>query len=134
MKNNPQRKRLGPQIKREVHKFDAKGEILGRLAVRTALLLMGKHKPQFTYNCDWGDQVIVYNIDKVKISGRAKFEKPIYRYTGYPGGIKEKKLGKLLEKNPAEVFRSAVKGMLPENKLRKFWIKRLKVFKSNIKN
>lgn len=126
-------KRLTLPIKRAIHKLDAQGEILGRLASKVALLLVGKHKPGFTYNWDWGDQVIVYNIDKIKISGRVKGEKPIYRYTGYPGGIKAEKFSDLLKKNPGEVFRRAVSGMLPRNKLRKFWLKRLRLLKSDIK-
>jgi large subunit ribosomal protein L13 len=107
--------------------IDATGKVLGRLATEIAILLRGKNKPDFRPNKDMGDSVIVKNIEKIRISGK-KFEKKIYyRHSGYLGGLKETPLKKIWEKNPGEVLRKAVFGMLPKNKLRAKQIRRLKI-------
>ena len=113
-------------MKRETRTIDAAGKVLGRLATEIAILLRGKNKPDFAPNKDTGDFVIVKNVDRIKLTGK-KFEQKIYyRHTGYLGGLKEVPLKKLFEKNPAEILRKAVFGMLPKNKLRAKQIKRLK--------
>jgi len=107
--------------------IDAKGKVLGRLASEISLLLRGKRLPNFAPNKDMGVSVVVKNVDKMKITGK-KFENKIYyHHSGYLGGLKEKKLKDLWEKDPGEVLRRAVFGMLPKNKLRSKMIKRLKI-------
>lgn len=102
---------------------DVSGKILGRTATEIAGLLVGKSKPNFVRHLDCGDFVEVKNADKVKVTGK-KQEKKIYtRYSGYPGGIKKTPLKNV---KPEEVIRHAVKGMLPNNKLRDIWMARLK--------
>jgi large subunit ribosomal protein L13 len=113
-------------MKREIHTIDANGKVLGRLASQIAILLMGKHKPNYDPSKDMGDVVIVKNIDKIKITGK-KLEKEIYyRHSGYLGGLKEIPIKRIFEKNPSFLLKKAVYGMLPKNKLRKRMIKRLK--------
>ncbi len=113
-------------MKRETHTIDAVGQPLGRLAVEIAVLLRGKHRPDFMPNKDAGDFVIIKNIEKIKFTGK-KFEKKIYyHHTGYLGGLKETPLKTLFKKDPDRVLRKAVFGMLPKNKLRAKQIKRLK--------
>jgi large subunit ribosomal protein L13 len=113
-------------MKREIHTIDANGKVLGRLASQIAILLMGKHKPNYDPSKDMGDVVIVKNIDKIKITGK-KLEKEIYyRHSGYLGGLKEIPIKRIFEKNPSILLKKAVYGMLPKNKLRKKMIKRLK--------
>lgn len=112
-------------MKRDTHTIDATGKILGRLATGIAVLLRGKHKPDFTPYKDGGDFVKVKNVDKVKFTGRKQADKKYYHYSGYPGGLKATPLGELFRKNPGEVLRRAVWGMLPKNRLRAQQIKRL---------
>lgn len=96
---------------------DAKGETLGRLASRVAYLLRGKNKVNFTPNVDCGDNVIIINAEKVKISGKKLADKTYVRYTGYPGGQRFTSPKELLEKNPTAVIEKAVKKMLPRTRL-----------------
>lgn len=110
-------------IKRNVHELDLSGQILGRIATKIALLLVGKSKPYFTRHLDCGDTVIVKNFDKIKVTGKKADQKVYTRYSGYPGGLRKTPLAKM---DPREVVRRAVWGMLPKNKLRKIWISRLK--------
>ncbi len=113
-------------MERKTHTIDAAGRILGRLASEIAVLLRGKDKTDFAPYKDIGDIIIVKNVDKLKFTGKKMEQKKYYRHSGYPGGLKEVSLGKLFEKNSAEVFKKAVWGMLPKNKLRAKMIKRLK--------
>ena len=120
-------KNVSNKIKRETHVIDADGKILGRLAVKIAVLLRGKDKPDFAPNKDIGDLIVVKNIKKIKVTGK-KFENKIYyHHTGYLGGLKETPFKKLFKKDPGEVLKKAVFGMLPKNKLRAKQIKRLKI-------
>ena len=112
---------------RKTHKIDAEGRILGRLATEIAHKLRGKHKPVFAPNIDAGDFVEVSNIKKIRFSGQKLGQKKYFRYSGYPGGLKTESLEILFKKNPAEVLRRAVYQMLPDNKLRKGMIKRLRI-------
>lgn len=107
---------------------DADGKILGRLASQIATRLRGKHKPIFTYHADTGDFVVVVNADKVALTGSKWNNKIYYRHTGYLGGLKQISAKKLLEKNPAEVLRLAVKRMLPKNSLGRRQLKKLKIY------
>jgi len=115
-------------IKREWHLLDAKGEILGRLAVKIAGLLMGKTKPYFVNYLDCGDYVVVINAKKIKVSGN-KFKNKLYRrHSGYPGGFRELTFEQVMQRDPRKVIQQAVKGMLPKNKLRDKRMSRLKIF------
>jgi len=107
---------------------NAEGKVLGRLAVAVARVLKGKHKPTYTPHVDTGDFIVVVNARKVSLTGRKLKNKTYYHYTGYPGGIKEMSAEKLLAKKPAEMFRVAVKGMLPKTSLGRQMLRKLKVY------
>ncbi|KAJ3505209.1 hypothetical protein NLJ89_g7537 [Agrocybe chaxingu] len=112
------------------HHVDASDRVLGKLAERIALVLMGKHKPIYDPSVDCGDYVIVTNSRKVKVTGR-KEEQLLYRkHTMYPGGLKETPYKTMKDRHPDEIIRKAVSGMLPKNKLRERRLERLKVFPS----
>ncbi|OGZ33709.1 MAG: 50S ribosomal protein L13 [Candidatus Portnoybacteria bacterium RIFCSPLOWO2_12_FULL_39_9] len=111
------------------HTIDASGKILGRLAVEAAVLLRGKNKPDFTPRLDTDNEITVINTDKIRVTGRKLKQKIYYRHSGYPGGIRARRLEEMLEKDSREVVRKAVYGMLPKNKLRDRMIKRLKLYK-----
>ena len=115
-------------IKKQWHVIDASDKILGRLAVRVAILLMGKHKPIFSRNLDTGDFVVVINADKVRVTGNKLKQKLYYRHSGYPGGLKSTSLEKMMQTNPARVIEYAVKGMLPHNRLGARMIRKLRVY------
>lgn len=119
------------QIQRQTHKIDAEGEVCGRLAVKVANLLRGKEKPEFNYNTDVGDVVFVYNLEKLKFTGRKLEGKKYFHHTGYIGHLKQKTLKEAF-KNPCRVFKHAVAGMLPKNRLKANWLKRLKLFTEEI--
>ncbi len=107
---------------------DAKGKTLGRLAAQIAQILSGKNKPEYTPNADMGDFVVVVNAKDIHITGQKKDQKKYYRHSGYPGGIKSKLLGEVLEDSASEVIKSAVKGMLPKSKLGRKMFSKLKVY------
>ncbi|PPR03453.1 hypothetical protein CVT26_007869 [Gymnopilus dilepis] len=110
------------------HHVDATDRVLGKLAERIALVLMGKHKPIYDPSVDCGDYVIVTNSKKVKVTGR-KAEQVLFRkHSMYPGGLKETPYKDMMVKNPDEIIRRAVSGMLPKNKLRERRLERLKIF------
>jgi large subunit ribosomal protein L13 len=108
--------------------MDAEGQILGRLAVKVALLLSGKRKVDYTSNVDNGDFVVVVNASKIVVTGNKLKAKSYTSFSGYPGGLKIKSLERVLRTRPGEVIRHAVKGMLPKNKLGSRMITRLKVY------
>jgi len=116
------------EITREWHLIDVKDKILGRTASEIALLLMGKAKPYFVKNLDCGDYVVVLNAKNVKITGKKEDLKKYYRHSGYPGGFKAETLKDLRQRNPEEIIKHAVSGMIPQNKLRASMLKRLYVF------
>jgi large subunit ribosomal protein L13 len=107
---------------------DASGKTLGRLATQIADTLRGKRKPEYTPHIDVGDFVIVVNAEKVAVSGRKREEKLYYRHSGYPGGLRSRTLGEMLERRPEEVIRRAVKGMLPRSRLGRAQLRKLKVY------
>lgn len=107
---------------------DADNKVLGRLASEIAQILRGKHKPTFVPHLDVGDFVVVVNADKVRLTGRKSEYKTYFRHSGYPGGQKFTTVAEMLEKHPERVIVSAVKGMLPSNKLASKQIKKLKVY------
>ena len=108
--------------------IDANGVVLGRLATKVARILIGKDKPSYTPHLDCGDHIVVVNAEKVKLTGN-KIDQKIYRrHSGYPGGLKETPIRRMLERRPEEVVREAVLGMLPKNKLRARRAKKLRVY------
>lgn len=114
-------------IKRDWHLVDAKDQVLGRLASEIARFLTGKHKVTYSAHMDSGDYVVVTNCEKVHLTGR-KLKQKVYRsHSGYPGGFKEVTIEKMLNEHPERVIIHAVSGMLPDNRLKKDRIKRLKV-------
>jgi large subunit ribosomal protein L13 len=116
------------EIERRWYVVDAEGETLGRLATRIADTLRGKGKPEYTPHVDTGDFVIVVNAEKVAVTGKKLDQKVYYRHSGYPGGLRERSLRTQLERQPAEVIRKAVKGMLPRNRLGRAQLTKLKVY------
>lgn len=115
-------------IQREWHVIDATDVVLGRLAVQTATLLRGKHKPTFAPHVDGGDFVVIINAGKVSLSGAKATNKLAYRHSGYPGGLSATPFGELLEKHPRRAIEKAVWGMLPKNRLGRQMIRKLKVY------
>jgi large subunit ribosomal protein L13 len=107
---------------------DATGKTLGRLATRIAEVLRGKDKPEYTPHIDVGDFVVVVNAEKVAVTGNKREQKLYHRYSGYPGGLRSRSLGDMLERRPEEVIRRAVKGMLPRGPLGRAQLRKLKVY------
>ena len=108
---------------------DASDKTLGRLSTNIAKILMGKNKPEYTPHNDVGDYVVVINAEKIKVTGNKNEQKMYYRHTGYPGGIKSQSFNDLIASHPDRIITSAVKGMLPKNKLSNSVIRKLKVYK-----
>lgn len=115
-------------ITRQWHVIDATDVRLGQLAVATANLLRGKHKPQFAPNADTGDFVIIINAEKISLSGNKRTNKLTYRHSGYPGGLTATPIGTVLDKDARKAVEKAVWGMLPKNRLGRQIIKKLKVY------
>ena len=116
------------EISRDWYLVDADGQTLGRLATRIADTLRGKNKAQYTPHVDTGDFVVVVNAEKVVVTGQKLDQKRYYRHSGYPGGLRARTLREQLERQPAEVLRSAVRGMLPKNRLARRQLTKLKVY------
>lgn len=108
--------------------IDAQNEVVGRLCTRIAMILRGKHKPNYTPHVDCGDHVIVVNADKVRFTGNKWAEKEYIRHTGYPGGQRTVTAAGLLQKKPIAVVEKAVKGMLPKNRLGSALFRNLHVY------
>jgi len=119
-------------MERKIHKIDATGQSLGRLATRTAVLLRGKQKSNFLRHIDLGDDVVIFNIEKLSFSGKKILQKIYWRHTGYLGGLKGERLDDRFKKDPVAVLRAATMGMLPKNRTRAKIIKRLKIYKGEI--
>ena len=107
---------------------DATDETLGRLASRIARVLEGKHKPTYTPTLDTGDHVIVLNAARINVTSDKHESKSYVRHSGYPQGLREESLGRLLERRPEQVVRRAVKGMLPRTKLGAQQLRKLKIY------
>lgn len=115
-------------IERRWYVVSADGEILGRMAVRIAKVLRGKHKPLFTPHVDCGDHVIVTDADKVQLTGRKWQQKMYYAHSGYSGGLKAATAQRMKDKHPEKIIRHAVRGMLPHNRLGRQILRKLKVY------
>lgn len=120
------------EIERKWFLIDAKDIILGRAATRAASLLIGKGKPSFTPHLDVGDFVVVINADKVILSSKKENIKTYYRYSGYPGGLKSTVFSKYVKEKPEELFRDAVWGMLPKNRLGRKMFSKLFVYRGEV--
>lgn len=118
----------GSEIKREWTLIDLSGKIVGRIAPVIATLLQGKHKVNYVPYLDMGDNIVAINAKKVIITGRKAQTKEYTRYSGYPGGLKKISYQTMMEKNPTEIIKRAVSGMLPKNKLRDQRLKRLYIY------
>lgn len=108
--------------------LDASEAPLGRVAAKAATLLTGKGKPMFTTHIDTGDFVVIINAGKTVVTGKKATDKMYYKHSGFPGGLRERTFTEQMEKDPTEVFRQAVRGMLPVNKLRDGRLDRLKIY------
>ena len=115
-------------IERRWHVLDADNAVLGRLASKVAMLLMGKHKPSYTPFLDTGDHVIIVNAEKVRLTGQKEEQKIYRRHSGYPGGLKETKAKRVRETRPERMLELAVEGMLPKTKLGKQMYRKLNVY------
>ena len=116
------------KIERTWYVVDAEGQTLGRLAAEVAKVLRGKNKPEFTPHIDTGDNVIVINAEKIKVTGKKLDQKVYYHHSDYVGGMKETTLREMMAKKPEQVIELAVKGMLPKGPLGRTMIKKLHVY------
>lgn len=120
-------------MEKKDYQIDASGKILGRLAREVAVFLRGKDQPDFLPYLEPKNIVKVFNVEKMRFTGKKMKQKMYYRHSGYPGGLKAEKLEVLFARDPKKVLQEAVLGMLPKNRLRSRIIKNLKIFKGEIK-
>jgi large subunit ribosomal protein L13 len=118
----------GKDVQRNWYVLDASGAVLGRLASKAAMMLMGKHKPTYTPFLDMGDHVVIINADKVKLTGRKEDDKLYRTHSGYPGGLKEIQARKMRQRRPERMLELAIQGMLPKSKLGKHMYRKLNVY------
>lgn len=116
------------EITRAWHVIDAEGMVLGRLCTEVARVLRGKHKPMFAPHIDTGDHVVIINAEKIVLTKGKAEASMVYRYSGYPGGLKSETYANLLGRKPADAIRLSVRGMLPKGPLGRQQIKKLKVY------
>jgi large subunit ribosomal protein L13 len=116
------------EIERAWHVVDADGMVLGRLATEVANVLRGKHKPTFVPHLDSGDHVIVVNAAKVVLTAGKADRKPVYRHSGYPGGLREETYANKLARRPEQAVRDTIRGMIPKTRLGRHQINKLKVY------
>jgi large subunit ribosomal protein L13 len=115
-------------VKRNWHVIDASNQIVGRLAVKIARILIGKHKPEYTPHIDTGDFVVVTNCEKVRLTGRKMDQKVYQHFTGYPGGRKIRPVREILAKKPEMVLHEAVRRMMPKNNIARDQLRKLKLY------
>jgi large subunit ribosomal protein L13 len=116
------------EVERRWYVVDAEGKTLGRLATDIARILRGKNKPQYTPHVDVGDFVVVVNAEKVVVTGRKAEQKVYRRHSGYPGGLKTTTYEQMMERQPTEILRKAVKGMMPRTRLARQQLRKLKIY------
>ena len=121
----------GKDIDRKWFVVDADGQTLGRLATKAADVLSGKLNPQYVPYIDMGDHVIVINAEKVRLTGLKAESKQYRRYTGFPGGLREESVTRLLTRTPEMILEQAIKGMLPKNKIGRQMATKLKVYRGD---
>jgi large subunit ribosomal protein L13 len=105
------------ELSRKWYLIDANGKTLGRVAVKVASILRGKHRPFYTPHQEVGDFVIIVNADKVAVTGKKRTDKVYYNYSGFPGGMKAATFEKMIVKRPTYPLETAIRGMLPKNRL-----------------
>ena len=110
------------------HVIDAEDVVLGRLATQVATLLRGKHKPTYAPHMDTGDFVVIVNAEKVALTGNKRDQAFVYRHSGFPGGLRKRSFGEMLEKQPERLLEKTIKGMLPHNRLGRAMASKLKVY------
>jgi len=115
-------------VERKWWLVDAEGQTLGRLASRIVLVLRGKNKAAFVPHQEVGDWVVVINADKVRVTGKKLTDKIYYRFTGYPGGVRQEPLGRRMARRPTFPLEQAIKGMLPKGPLGRKLFKNVKVY------
>ncbi|MDX1345252.1 MAG: 50S ribosomal protein L13 [Sedimenticolaceae bacterium] len=115
-------------VRRDWYVVDAEGKTLGRLATEIARRLRGKHKPEYTPHVDTGDYIVVINAEKIRVTGNKMQQKMYHHHTGYIGNLKSISLEKQLQKAPERVIETAVRGMMPKNKLGRAMFKKLRVY------
>ena len=108
--------------------IDAQDVVLGRLATQVATLLRGKHKPTYAPHVDTGDFVVIVNAEKVALTGNKRDQAFVYRHSGYPGGLRKRSFGEMLDKQPERLLEKTIKGMLPHNRLGRAMASKLKVY------
>lgn len=116
------------ETEKKWHLIDAEGKVLGRIAVEAAKLLRGKHKPQFTPHMDCGDQVVIINAAKAKVTGKKTDDKKYYSHSGYFGSLRETTYGQMLAKHPTRAMMVAIQGMLPHNRLGRKLAKHVRIY------
>ncbi len=116
------------EVEHKWYVIDATDKHLGRLAVQVARILSGKHKPTYTPHVDTGDFVVVVNADKIALTGHKLEQSKIYKYSGYPGGLKSRTYAEVLQRRPEHLIEKVVWGMLPKTKLGRAMYKKLKVY------
>lgn len=116
------------EVTRAWHVIDAEDVVLGRLATQAATLLRGKHKPTYAPHVDTGDYVVIVNAEKVALTGNKRDQAFVYRHSGYPGGLRKRSFGEMLEKQPERLLEKTIKGMLPHTKLGRAMAAKLKVY------
>ncbi len=121
-------------IDKKWYLIDAKGKIMGKVAVKAAYILRGKHQPLYTPNLDTGDNVIIINANQAKMTGNKYNDKMYYNYSGYPSGLKSITYSKLMAKNPIRPLELAIKGMLPKGPLGRKLFRNLRVYKDDKHN
>ena len=118
-------------VNKEWYVVDATNEILGRLSGKVAIILRGKNKPTFTPHVDCGDNVIIINAEKIRLTGNKLTDKKYVRYTGYPGGQLSETVEHLLQRNPTKIVENAIRGMLPKTRLGRAIFKNLYIYKGD---
>lgn len=116
------------EVRRDWFVIDAENVVLGRLASEVARRLRGKHKAEYTPHVDTGDNIIIVNAEKIRVTGNKRKDKMYHRHSGYPGGLTSMSLEKVQEKHPERVIELAIKGMLPKNPLGREMFRKLKVY------
>tara|TARA_B100001142_G_C14175017_1_gene593824 strand:- start:524 stop:952 length:429 start_codon:yes stop_codon:yes gene_type:complete len=116
------------EISKEWWVADAEGQVLGRFASKIAQVLRGKHKVNFSPHMDMGDFVIIINAEKIKVTGNKETDKTYFKHTGYPGGGSEISLAELRRSKPNRILETAIKGMLPHNRLGRSILTQLKIY------
>jgi large subunit ribosomal protein L13 len=116
------------EVERRWYVVDAEGQTLGRLATEIARVLRGKNKPRYTPHVDTGDFVVVVNAERVVVTGRKAEQKLYRRHSGYPGGLKTTTYEQMMERQPTEILRKAVRGMMPKTRLARQQLRKLKIY------